>query len=154
MADTLRRVTIWLRVIAVLVLLGFLYVGVRQLIDYYSDRMGVSSERAIYDYFAALSTADYETVYRLTATDSLTDIYGRPVTQGEFERQLRALMGESPLAIRVLKATRIAEEGGTRYYAVELGADVGGASGGSRLLLEVRRQEDAWRVCYPFAIVL
>jgi len=84
MADTLRRVTIWLRVIAVLVLLGFLYVGVRQLIDFYGNKTGVSSERAIYDYFAALSAADYDTVYRLTATDALTDIYGRPVTEAEF----------------------------------------------------------------------
>jgi ketosteroid isomerase-like protein len=154
MADTLRRVTIWLRVIAVLVLLGFLYVGVRQLIDFYGNKTGVSSERAIYDYFAALSAADYDTVYRLTATDALTDIYGRPVTEAEFQRQLRALTGESPLTIRVVKATRIAEEGDTRFYTVELGTDVGGAPSGSRLLLEVRRQGDAWRVRYPFAIVL
>ena len=39
----------------VLVLVGFLYVGVRQLMDFYGNKMGFSSERAIHDYFAALA---------------------------------------------------------------------------------------------------
>ena len=154
MSDTIRRITIGFLVIAVLVLVGFLYVGVRQLMDFYGNKMGFSSERAIHDYFAALAIEDYDEVYRLTAKESLTDIYGRRVTEAEFQRQLRALTGDAPLALRVLKTTRLAEDGDTRYYAVEVGAEVGGASSGSRLLLEVRRQGSEWHVRYPFAIVL
>ena len=154
MANVWNRIALWMRIGAALVLAGVLYMGVRQLMDFYGDKVGATAGKAVVAYVEALSTGDHATVYRLTAKDRLTDIYGRPITEGEFLRQLRAVTGGSTLPLRVAKATELYSQGDIRVFAVQLDATVGGAQGGGRLLLEVSRQDGTWLVTYPFAIVL
>ncbi len=154
MAKVLNRINLWVRIGAAAILVVVIAMGVLQLRSFYRDRVGATAEKAVYAYVAALSAGNRAEVYRLTAKDRLTDIYGRRITEGEFLKQLGAITGGSTLPLRVVKVTKLAEQRDTQYFVVTLGADVGGTQGGSRLFLEVSQQGGEWLVTYPFAIVL
>ena len=132
-------------------LLGF--IGY-QLYDFYSDKVGFTPVKAIESYFIALAQGNYEEVYRLTAKDNLVDIYGRPITKGEFLDQLEKVTGGHRLPFTSVETTKLVEQKGVRYYLVTLHSSLGGTSGQSRLVVEVRRNDKTWVITYPFAIVL
>ena len=125
-----------------------------QLYDFYRERIGLTPVRAIETYFGALSKGEFGAVYQLTAKENLTDIYGRPITEGEFIEQLENLTGGHRLPFRMVEATKLFDRSGLRYYLVTLQSSLGGAPGTSRVLVEVRRENDTWVLTYPFAIVL
>ncbi|MHB0856970.1 MAG: hypothetical protein ACYC5M_05300 [Anaerolineae bacterium] len=127
---------------------------VYQLYDFYVDKLGVTPTKTITAYFDSMARGDYDEVYRLTAKADLTDIYGRPITQGEFRSQLREMTGGSTLPFRSVEVTKLSDAKGSRFYLVKLHADVGGTSGVSRMVVEVRREGKLWVVTYPFAIML
>ncbi|MHB1295587.1 MAG: hypothetical protein ACYC4R_11395 [Anaerolineae bacterium] len=143
-----------MRLAGVVILLFVLGVTVFQLYDFYVDKLGVTPTKTITAYFDALAQGNYDEVYRLTAQEDLTDIYGRPITQGEFKEQLRSLTGGSSLPFQSVEVTKLSDAEGSRFYLVKLHSDVGGTSGVSRLVVEVRRQDKIWVVTYPFAIML
>jgi len=143
-----------LRVVSVAIILGLLAVIGYQLVDFYEDKVGFTPNRAIESYFTYLAQGDFDEVYALTDKEHLTDIYGRPVTEEEFIRQLEALTGERRMPFQTITVTRLLERQGVRYYQVELHSVVSGRSGTSHVLVEVRRQDGTWVVSYPFAIVL
>jgi len=149
-----KRITLILRIIGVLMLLGLIVSGILQVRDFYADKVGFTPERAIRSYFDALSRGSYSEVYQLTAKEHLTDIYGRPITEREFYSQLRAVTGGNPLSINDVTMTKLCDVDGTYYYLVELSSDVSTATGKSRLVVEVRRGESGWVITYPFAIML
>ena len=124
------------------------------LYDFYQDKVGFTPTKAIESYCENLAQGNYYEVYRLTAKDHLTDIYGRPITKGEFIEQIKKLTGEHPLPFDEIEISKLAEQRGARYYLVVLRSVVGGTPGQSRLIFEVRREDNTWVVTYPFAIML
>lgn len=128
--------------------------GIYQAYNLYSDRVTFTPTKVIETYFTALATGDYEEVYRLTAKEDLTDIYGRDVTRGEFMEQLEEVTGGHPLPLETVEIEELFKGNEVQYYRVLLTFSVGGRSRQSRLLVEVRREGDSWVVTYPFAIVL
>jgi hypothetical protein len=154
MRDKWQRYALAIRaggVVIILALLGF--VGY-QLYDFYEDKVGFTPSKAIETYFNALAQGNYEEVYRLTAQEHLTDIYGRPITKGEFISQLERVTGKRQLPFTRFEISQAYERGSSRYYIVLIHSNVGGAPGVSRVLVEVRRQGGGWVITYPFAIVL
>ena len=135
-------------IVALLAFIGY------QLYDFYRDKIGFTPVRAIESYFGALSRGEYEAVFQLTAKEHLTDIYGRPITEGEFVEQLKGLTGGHRLPFHTIEATKLFDRSGVRYYLVTLHSSLGGTPGTSRILVEVRRENNTWVLTYPFAIVL
>lgn len=154
MLNAWKRFGFVLRLVSIAIILGLLVVIGFQLVAFYEDKVGFTPNRAIEAYFTHLAQGDYEEVYALTDKERLTDIYGRPVTEEEFIRQLQGVTGERRMPFQSITATRLLERQGVRYYVVELHSVVGGRAGTSRVLVEVRRQGGSWVVTYPFAIVL
>lgn len=154
MQRKLERISKGFRIAAVLLLVGLLYIGVSQLLDYYSDQVGFTPEKAVQAYFAALSRGDYDEVYRLTNKDHLTDIYGRKITEQEFRRQVQSLFGNSALPVSLARVDKLFEKDQCYYYVVELSSEIGGSTGKSRLIVEVQQRDGTWVITYPFGIVL
>ncbi|MEA3407948.1 MAG: NTF2-like N-terminal transpeptidase domain-containing protein [Chloroflexota bacterium] len=142
------------RAIGILIVVAVVAVVLYQVYDFYSDKVGFTPSKAIETYFQALAAGDYEEVYRLTAKESLTDIYGRDVTRGEFMEQLEGIAGGHSLPLEAIEMEKLFEAQKARYYEVFLTFSVGGTSRQSRLLVEVRREKNSWVVTHPFAIVL
>jgi hypothetical protein len=149
-----KRISSSVRLVGVLVIVALLTVVGYQLYDFYSERIGYTAPRAVEGYFSALATGDYEEVYRMTAKQDLTDIYGRKITEGEFADQLKGLTGGHKLPFTTIEVKKLFEGRGSRYYLVVLHSSVGGTTGQSRILVEVRREGKTWVVTYPFAIML
>ncbi|OGO06696.1 MAG: hypothetical protein A2Y73_00485 [Chloroflexi bacterium RBG_13_56_8] len=148
------RISRMIRLGGIAIILALLGIMAYQLYMYYSDQLGFTPTEAVETYFQSLAQGDYEEVYRLTAKEYLTDIYGRPITKAEFFEQLNGLTGDRSFSFHSIEATEFFERDGARYYVVALTSSIGGTSGGSRLLVEVQRNGGAWVVTYPFAIVL
>jgi len=154
MVERFRRYSMAARVLGVMIILALLGVIGYYLYDFYSDKVGFTAEKAIEAYFNALAQGDYEEVYRLTATEHLTDIYGRPITKGEFVEQLKALTGKHRLPFSRVESTKLFERQGVRYYSVTLHSFVGGKAATSKLLVQMWRVDRSWVIKYPFIIVL
>ncbi len=142
-----------IKVVGILVLVAIVGMAVYQVYDFYGD-VGFTPTKAIETYFTALATGDYDEVYRLTAKEDLTDIYGRDVTRGEFMDQLEGVTGGHSLPLEAIEMEKLFEDREAEYYRVFLTFSVGGTSRKSRLLVEVRREGNAWVITYPFAVVL
>lgn len=140
--------------VAFLVIAVLLGRGIYQAYDLYNDRVRFTPTKIVETYFTRLATGDYEEVYRLTAKQSLTDIYGRDVTQGEFMDQLEEVTGGHSLPLEAVEIEELFKTNEARYYRVLLTFSVGGRSRQSRLFVEVHREGDSWVVTYPFAIAL
>ena len=154
LAKKLERLSLITRIVGIAILVGLLGIIVYQLYDFYSDKVGFTPTDAVEAYLDALARGNYQEVYRLTYKADLTDIYGRPITQGEFFDQLEKLTGGRRLPFRRIEATKLFERQGVRYYEVKLSSSVGGTLGESKLLVQVRRENGGWAVTYPFAIIL
>lgn len=152
MIEKLKRVSAAARLIGILVLVGVLAVAGYQLYDFYEDKVGFTPDRAIQDYFQALVDGDYARVYELTDKESLTDIYGRPISRGEFYEQLETIAGDQRLATLQIQSRKLCEDKGHYYYLVTLGSSLSDQEG--RLVLEVTRVGRSWTIGYPFGIVL
>lgn len=142
------------RIVGVVIILGVLGVVGYQLYDFYRDKVGFTPVRAIETYFVSLAQGNYEEVYRLTYKGDLVDIYGRPITEGEFIDQLRKVTGDRRLPFRLIETTQLLEKQGVRYYRVTLHSSVGGSPGKSELVVQIRREGATWVISYPFAIIL
>ena len=152
--DKLMRYAKILRIVGMLVIVALLAFIGYQLWVFYGDKVGYTAPKAINDYFSALAQGDHDAVLAATARDRLVDLYGRPVTEAEFDRQLERVTGGRKLPFQEIEVEEIGSRGASRFYRVTLTSSVGGATGESRLLVEVRRQGRGWVITYPFAIVL
>jgi hypothetical protein len=152
----LRRISVIIRYVAILILVAVFGIVFYQLYDFYGNRMGLGSkaDTAIETYFMALSQGDYARVYALTDKTRLTDIYGRPITQSEFQRQLQGLAGSQGFPFQRVESVRLTESDGWTYYLVTLHSSVGGSAGSSQLVVRARREGQTWIVAYPFPIIL
>ncbi len=154
MREKLRRYTLMMRVVGIIIILVLLGIVGYQLYVFYGEHLGYTPTRAINDYFMALSEGEYDTVYRMTNPESLTDIYGRRIMPGEFVEQLRGLVGDDPVPFNRVEVEKLFESGTFRYYEVTLHSSVVGTPGQSRVIVEVQRSGNTWLITYPFAIVL
>ena len=154
MVEKLKRYSMMARVLGVVIIVGLLAAIGYYLYGFYSNKVGFTAEKAITAYFDALARGDYAQVYTLTAKEDLTDIYGRPITKGEFIEQLRALTDGHKLPFSSVESTKLFERQGVRYYSVTLHSFVGGISGTSKVLIQIWRVDRSWVIEYPFAIVL
>ena len=154
MREKLNRLSLMVRIGGSAILVALLGVVVYQLYDFYGDKVGYTPAKAIEDYFQALAQGNYQEVYRLTYKPDLTDIYGRPITQGEFVEQLERLTDGRRLPFREIEVEKLYEREGVRYYRVKLRSLMGGTLGESKLLVQVRREGGGWVLTYPFAIIL
>ena len=149
-----KRYAIIARAVGIILILVVLGVVGYQLYDYYKDRVGFTPTKAVQSYFSTLAQGNYEEVYRLTAKDRLTDIYGRPITEREFVTQLQRLTGDRQVPFAMVEVEKLCEVHNARYYSVTLHSSIGGSTGQSHVIVEVRRQDGVWMVTYPFPIVL
>lgn len=149
-----KRMSSMARLIALVLILALLGFGGYQLYDFYRDKVGFTPTKAINSYFAALGQGNYEEVYRLTAKQGLTDIYGRAITKDEFLQQVKKVTGEKKMPFTSVETFKLLFKQGSYYYVVKLHSNVGGTDHVSRLVIEVRREGKDWAVVYPFAIVL
>lgn len=150
----LKRYAIIARVFGIILILVVLGTVVYQVYDFYSNRTGLTPAKSVQTYFDTLAQGNYEEVYRLTAKDRLTDIYGRPITEREFVAQLQRLMGDEQAPFTSVEVEKLCDLRSARYYTVTLHSSIGGTTGQSHVIVEVRRQDGVWVVTYPFPIVL
>lgn len=150
----LKRYAIIARIVGVLLILVVLGTVVYQVYDFYSNKVGLTPAKSVQTYFDALGQGNYEEVYRLTAKDRLMDIYGRPITEREFITQLQRLMGDEHAPFTSMEVEKLCDMRKARYYTVTLHSSIGGTTGQSYVIVEVRRQDGVWVVTYPFPIVL
>jgi len=154
MLDRWKRYALGVRIAGILVIAALLLFVGYQVYDFYSDKVGFTADKAIAAYFTALAERDFEQVYLLTDKEHLSDIYGRPITKGEFLQQLARVTGDEGLPLYAIASEKLVEKGGARYYLVTLSSSVGGSPGKSRLVVALRRTGRTWVIAYPFAIVL
>ncbi len=154
MTEKLSRIARIMRLAGILVLVGVLAVAAYQLYAFYTQKVVFSADRTIEAYFSALASGNYGEVYRLTAKEELTDLYGRPITQDEFVEQLQGVTGGRRMPFEKITATKLFQAQEATFYAVTLQSAMAGGSGVSRVVIEARRQGNAWQIVYPFAILL
>jgi hypothetical protein len=154
LVQKLRRISIIIRYVAILILVGVFGVVFYQLYDFYGNRMGLTSNKAVETYFTALSQGEYEKVYALTDKTQLTDIYGRPITKAEFLKQLQLISGNQRFPFQQVETVKLVETKGWNYYLVTLHSSIGGSTGSSQVMVRVRREGQNWIVAYPFPIIL
>jgi len=149
-----KRLSLMTRLIGILILLVVVGLGAYQLYDFYRDKVGVTPTKTISTYFEALGQRNYDEVYRLTAKDDLTDIYGRPITRDEFLTQLNRVMGDREMPFTSVETFKLVDKQGSFYYVVKVHSTMGGTDRVNRMVVEVKREGQIWVVVYPFAIVL
>jgi len=154
MQGKLKRYAVMARIAGIILILGVLGVVVYQVYDFYTNKMGLTPNKAVQTYFSTLAQGNYAEVYRLTAKDRLTDIYGRPVTEREFITQLQRLTGDRQAPFTTIEVEKLCDARSARYYTVTLHSSIGGTTGESHVIVEVRRQDGVWMVTYPFPIFL
>jgi hypothetical protein len=154
MREKLRRLSATVRIAGIAILVLLLGYAGYQVYDFYRDKVGVTPTKTITAYFQSLAQGNYEEVYRLTAKQGLTDIYGRPITKDEFLQQIEKVTGDRRMPFTTVEATKLLSKQSAYYYVVKLHSTVGGADQVGRLVVEVRREDNVWVLAYPFAIVL
>jgi hypothetical protein len=150
----LRSFMLRLRIAGMLILLVVAGMAVYRVYDIYRPQLGsLTTDKTIESYFMALGRGDHGEVYRLTSKTNLTDLYGRPITEGEFRQQLRRMTDGTNLPINSVQSSRIFEHSGSRFYRVTIHSTLGGQPSQSTQLVELRQEEGVWVVVYPFAIL-
>ncbi|MHB9034579.1 MAG: NTF2-like N-terminal transpeptidase domain-containing protein [Anaerolineae bacterium] len=143
-----------LRIVGIIIFILILGAGAYEVYGILRESTGMNPSKTATAWFNALSQGDYATVYALTAKADLTDIYGRQITQGEFNQQLQRLTGSERLPITLVETKKLFETRGRMYYAVTLHSTLGGTERESRVVVEIRKENNNWVLTYPFGIIL
>lgn len=143
-----------LRIAGIIIFVLIAVAGGWQLYGILRESTGMNPGRTAVAWFEALAQGDYATVYKLTAKSDLTDIYGRQITPGEFSQQLEKLTGGEKLPITQIETRKLFEDKGRLYYSVTLHSNVGGIERESRIVVEIRKEDNNWVMTYPFGIIL
>ena len=108
--------------------------------QFYYATFAATPEKALQEYFAALSRGDYSRMYDMTR-----GVPGSPQTAGEFAAQVRWLVKETPPRLAGVDLEQVGSKGNARYYRALLedrdvrrlvpdGVDTGGGGRGGRRL--------------------
>ena len=152
--DKLLAIARRLRIVGVIIFVLIVIAGGWEVYGILQESTGLNPGRTATAWFEALARGDYATVYSLTAKSDLTDIYGRQITQGEFNEQLEKLTGGEPLPFTKVETKKLYENKGRQYYNVFLYSSVGGTERQSRVIVEIRKENNNWVMTYPFGIIL
>jgi hypothetical protein len=151
-ADSIRRVVNIARIIGIVVLLAIVATGVRQLIAFYSDEVGLSAPAAAEAYTRALLSGNLDAVYATTDKTSVTDLYGRPIERIEFMDEVRRVIGTEPLPAQGIKVSKLFDKDGMHYYRVDITFTSTVPPLGKSLLLQLHNVDGSWLVVWPFGL--
>jgi hypothetical protein len=144
-----ERLLLWGAAAGGAVLVFAIGLGVYLGYSWYQQRYGPTAERAIDRYFGSLAEGDYATMYEMTADSDLM-VLGRKISEREFASRTEELLGGHDLELKQIETERIAQRGQYHYFAVTLHYELGHTGKVTRLLVELRRDGDDWKVTYPF----
>jgi hypothetical protein len=144
-----ERLLLWGAAAGGAVLVFAIGLGVYLGYSWYQQRYGPTAERAIDKYFGSLAEGDYATMYEMTADSDLM-VLGRKISEREFASRTEELLGGHDLELKQIETERIAQRGQYHYFAVTLHYELGHTGKVTRLLVELRRDGDDWKVTYPF----
>ena len=152
MVQTLKRTFTVLRIAGLLLLIGLLITGGITLYEFYAGQVGLTAPRAVEGYFVALATGDNETVYAMTDSQYLKDLYGRPVSQGAFIEQLELMQADQPPTLEGIETNKLFDRDGYHYFEVLITSREGERTQTNRLVAQARHEDGSWLVAFPFAI--
>lgn len=118
--------------------------------SWYQRRYGATAERALERYFTALAQGDYGIMYEMTPSEDLM-VLGRKLSEEEFKAQVEELLDGKEMQIEEMRLDRIARRGEYHYFRVSLHYSLGGTGKATRLLVELRSEDQNWKVTYPFS---
>jgi len=130
-------------------LIFLIAVGLYQGYNWYHQRYGATPEKALERYFIALGDAEYDIMYEMTPDADLMAL-GRKLSGQDFADQVEELLGDEELEMEEIELERIAQRGEYYYFRVVLHYRLGGTGKVTRLLVELRREGQDWKVTYPF----
>ena len=129
--------------VGVLILSVSVYFGYQ----FYYATFAATPEKALQEYFAALSRGDYSRMYDMTR-----GVPGSPQTAGEFAAQVRWVVKDTPPRLAGVDLGQVGSKGNARYYRADL--KIATSDGSYRtvsILVEVAEEGGVWKVSYPFA---
>ena len=144
-----ERLLLWGAAAGGAVLVFVIALGVYFGYSWYQRRYGPTAEKAIDRYFSSLAEGDYATMYEMT-TDSDLMVLGRKISERDFASRTEELLGGQDLELNQIETEKIAQRGEYHYFAVTLHYELGATGKVTRLLVELRRNGDDWKVTYPF----
>lgn len=144
-----ERLMLWGAAAGGAVLIFIIAVGLYKGYDWYHQRYGATPEKALERYFTALGDAEYNIVYEMTPDADLM-VLGRKLSQGDFTRRVEELLGGEEIELEGIELEKIAQRGEYHYFRAVLHYRLGGTGKAARLLVELRREGQDWKVTYPF----
>ncbi|NLV74028.1 MAG: hypothetical protein GXY52_05010 [Chloroflexi bacterium] len=141
-----------LRIVGIIIFVLILVAAGWQVYIIIRNSTGMNASHTAVAWFTAFDRGDYDTVYNLTAKADLVDLYGRPISREAFTRQL-ARLHDPVLKMSNIQANLIYETRGRQYFAVTWKSGSGTLSV-TRVVVEVRSENNQWVVTCPFAIKL
>ncbi len=130
---------------SILVIAAAVYVGYQ----WYQSRYGSTPQRALDRYFSALAGGEYDVMYDMTPDGDLM-VLGRKLSRGGFAEQVEQLLTGEELEMEDIELDPVAQRGEYHYFRVILHYRLGGTGKVARLLVELRKDEQDWKVTYPF----
>jgi hypothetical protein len=136
-------------ILVVIVILAAAFAAYQGL-QWYQAQYGDTPEKAVRAYFQAMGQGNFDTMYEMTPSAALTDLFGREISRDDFAGQVRKVLGGQQLTIDEMTIVQIGQRGDTFYYRVTLRYTLGGAAKVRGLLIEVTREGTRWKITYPF----
>jgi hypothetical protein len=144
-----ERLMLWGAAAGGAILVFVIAVGLYMAYGWYQQRYGATPERAIERYFSALGDGEYDVMYDMTPDADLM-VLGRKLSRREFAARVEDLLGGEELEMEKIDVEPIAQRAEYSYYRVSLHYRLGDTGKVTRILVEVRREGEDWKVTYPF----
>ncbi len=144
-----ERLLLWAAAAGGALLIFVVAVGLYTAYNWYHQRYGPTPERALERYFTALGDGEYDTMYEMTPDADLM-VLGRKLSRGDFANQVEELLAGEEMEMDEIELERIAQRGEYHYFRVVLHYRLGGTGKVTRLLVELTREEQDWKITYPF----
>lgn len=144
-----ERFMLWAAAAGGAVLIFVIALGLYAGYNWYQQRYGATPGKALQRYFAALGDAEYDIMYEMTPDADLM-VLGRKLSPGDFANRVEELLGGEEMEMEDIELEMIAQRGEYYYFRVVLHYQLGGTGKVARLLVELRREGQDWKVTYPF----
>jgi hypothetical protein len=144
-----ERLVLWGAAAGGAVLIFVIALGFYTAYNWYHQRYGATPEKALQRYFLALGDAEYDIMYEMTPDADLM-VLGRKLSPGDFANRVEELLGGEDMEMGDVELEMIAHRGEYYYFRVLLHYRLGGTGKVARLLVELRREGQDWKVTYPF----
>jgi hypothetical protein len=148
-----ERLVLWTAAAGGAILVFVLALGLYSGYRWYQQRYGSTPERALQTYFTALGEAEYGVMYEMTPDADLM-VLGRKLSPDGFAERMDELLGGKRLVMKQIELERLAQRGDYYYFRVQLSYTLGDTGKVTRLLVELTREGQDWKVTYPFSPTL